>query len=280
MPNSNIISPRAEALRALALELERLSNHIGDLGILGVDIGFLPTAAYFGRLRGEFLNMLMELTGNRYGRSFCRPGGVIFDVDSKMTNDFQKRLSIAQKELNELAEVFFLKPSVLARLEGVGNVSEKTARELGLVGPSARASGVSRDVRTDYAFGIYRFRHLPISLAVTGDVFARAQIRWLEAQRSLDFLLELLEQMPKGELCVSVKQPKPNKMTLAMVEGWRGEIVHLAITNPQSRIIRYKIKDPSFHNWSDLAMAVRGAQISDFPLCNKSFNLSYAGHDL
>ena len=274
------ISPRAEALRAIALELERLSNHVGDLGALGMDIGFLPTAAYFGRLRGEFLNMLMELTGNRYGRSFCRPGGVVFDLDSQMNSDFQKRLLTAKKELKAMADLFFLKPSVLARLEGVGIISEQTARELGLVGPSARASGLSRDVRTDYAFGIYRFCHLPISLATTGDVFARAQIRWLEAQRSLDFVLELLTQIPRGELFIPVQPLKSNKMALAMVEGWRGEIMHVAITDEQSRIIRYKIKDPSFHNWSGLAMAVRGAQISDFPLCNKSFNLSYAGHDL
>lgn len=274
------ISPRAEALRAIALELERLSNHIGDLGALGTDIGFLPTAAYFGRLRGEFLNMLMELSGNRYGRSFCRPGGVLFDLDPEMKTDFHERLLVTKKELKELAGLFFSRPSVLARLEGVGVVSEQAAREFGLVGPVARACGLSRDVRTDYAFGMYRFQHLPISLALTGDVFARAQIRWLEAQRSLAFLLELFNQLPKGELCVPAQPLKPNKMALAMTEGWRGEIVHMAMTDSQSRIVRYKIKDPSFHNWSGLAMAVRGAQISDFPLCNKSFNLSYAGHDL
>lgn len=278
--SSCAVSPRAEALRALALELERLSNHIGDLAALGTDIGFLPTAAYWGRWRGEFLNMLMELTGNRYGRSFCRPGGVLFDLGPPMNSDVRRRLSAAKKELKETADLFFSQPSVLARLEGVGIISEQTAQELGLVGPAARACGLSRDVRTDYASGMYRFRHLPISSVPTGDVFARAQIRWLEAQRSLDFLLELLNQIPKGELCVPVPALKPNKMALAMVEGWRGEIVHMAITDRRPGILRYKIKDPSFHNWSALAMAARGAQISDFPLCNKSFNLSYAGHDL
>ena len=274
------ISSRAHALRALALELERLSNHVGDLGALGSDIGFLPTAAYFGRLRGEFLNMLMALTGNRYGRSFCRPGGVLFDLEPKMNDDFRKRLLIGKKELNELADMFFSKPSVLARLEGVGIVSHQTAKELGFVGPTARASGLSRDVRTDYTFGMYRFHYLPVSSAVTGDVFARAQVRWLEAQRSLDFILELLNQMPKGTLNMPLQPLKGNQMALAMVEGWRGEIVHVVITDAQSKIIRYKIKDPSFHNWMALNMAARGTQISDFPLCNKSFNLSYAGHDL
>lgn len=275
-----VVSPRAEALRAVALELERLANHAGDLGALGADIGFLPSAAYFARLRGEFLNMLMELTGNRYGRSFCRPGGVLFDLDPSLNGDLRERLLKAKKELREIADLFFLKPSVLARLEGVGIVPARTAKDLGLVGPSARASGLSRDARTDYAFGMYRFRHLPVSSARTGDVFARAQIRWLEAQRSLDFLLELLTQVPQGELFVPVAPLQPGQMALVMVEGWRGEIAHAAVTDARSRIIRYKIKDPSFHNWMGLAMAVRGAQISDFPLCNKSFNLSYAGHDL
>ncbi len=155
------ISPRAEAIRAIALELERLSNHVGDLGALSADIGFSPPAAYFGRLRGEFLNLLMKLSGNRYGRSLCRPGGVLFDLDPAMTEDFKKRLSVARKDLKEISGLFFTKSSVLSRLEGTGVVSNLTAQELGLVGPAARASGCARDVRTDFAVGIYRFDDLP-----------------------------------------------------------------------------------------------------------------------
>lgn len=274
------ISPRAEAIRASALELERLSNHVGDLGGLSTDIGFLSAAAYFGRLRGEFLNLLMELSGNRYGRSLCRPGGVLFDLDKSMIEDFKKRLLIARRDLKEISGLFFRKSSVLSRLEETGVVSTQAARELGLVGPTARASGCGLDVRTDYAFGMYRFYNIPISTVSSGDVYARALIRWLESQRSMEFLLEILNQIPKGDLQITVPALKPNHMALAMVEGWRGEIVHVAITDSNSRMVRYKIKDPSFHNWTGLEMAVRGAQISDFPLCNKSFNLSYAGHDL
>lgn len=273
-------SPRAEAIRAVALELERLSNHSGDLGGLSTDIGFLPSAAYFGRLRGEFLNLLMELSGNRYGRSLCRPGGVLFDLDEAMINDFRERLLMAQKDLKEISELFFTKSSVLSRLEGIGVISKQAVKELGLVGPTARASGCGLDVRTDYAFGMYRFNHIPISTVLSGDVYARALIRWLESQRSIEFLLDVLEQIPEGDLQVKVSALKPDHMALAMIEGWRGEIVHVAMTDSNSRIVRYKIKDPSFHNWMGLSMAVRGAQVSDFPLCNKSFNLSYAGHDL
>lgn len=274
------ISPRAEAIRAIALELERLSNHIGDLGALSTDIGFLPPSAYFGRLRGEFLNLLMELSGNRYGRSLCRPGGVLFDLDQEMIEDFRKRLLMAQKDLKEICDLFFTKSSVLSRLEGIGIVSNKTVKELGLVGPTARASGRGIDVRSDYAFGMYRFNHIPISTVPSGDVYARALMRWLESQRSIEFLLDTLNQIPEGDLQIQVPALKSNHMALSMIEGWRGEIVHIAMTDSNSRIIHYKIKDPSFNNWMGLAMAVRGAQISDFPLCNKSFNLSYAGHDL
>lgn len=274
------VSPQAEMIRASALELERLSNHVGDLGALSTDIGFLPAAAYFGRLRGEFLNLLMELSGSRYGRSLCRPGGVLFSLDQRMIEDFHQRLSRAQKDLKEISELFFSKPSVLSRLEGTGIVTLEAVKELGLVGPPARASGYGVDVRTDYAFGMYRFVHIPISLASSGDVYARAIIRWLESQRSLAFLLEALAQIPQGDLLIKPAALKPNHMALSMIEGWRGEIAHVVITDSHSRLARYKIKDPSFNNWIGLPLAVKGAQISDFPLCNKSFNLSYAGHDL
>ncbi|EKD26756.1 MAG: hypothetical protein ACD_79C01029G0001 [uncultured bacterium] len=278
--SDTLISPRADALRAIALELERLACHSGDIGFLSADIGFLPIASYFGRIRGEFLNMLLLISGSRFGKSFCRPGGVLFDIDEKMKADLSARLENLKKEIIDLEDVLFSKPSVLSRFEGVGIISETTAKELGLVGPVARASGLGRDVRTDYAFGMYRFSHLPMTTVTSGDVFARAQLRWLEMQRSMDFILDLLNELPKGEICKPLKPLKPNKFALAMVEGWRGEIMHAAFTGNNSEFTRYKIKDPSFHNWMALAMAVRGAQISDFPLCNKSFNLSYCGHDL
>ncbi|MBI3307284.1 MAG: NADH-quinone oxidoreductase subunit C [Candidatus Omnitrophica bacterium] len=274
------ISPRAEVLRAVALELERLANHTGDLSALGSDIGFLPTSAYFGRLRGEFLNLLMELTGNRYGRSFCRSGGVFFDMDSKMTDGFKHRLAKAKEEIQEVSNLLFTESSVLSRLENVGVITSEMVKQWGFVGPTARASGCAHDVRMDYPHGMYRFHQIPISLVNNGDVYSRAMIRWLESRRSIDFLLEVLERMPKGEILTPVGPLKDRHMALSMVEGWRGEIMHVAMTDSNSQITRYKIKDPSFNNWRALELAARGAQISDFPLCNKSFNLSYAGHDL
>jgi Ni,Fe-hydrogenase III large subunit/Ni,Fe-hydrogenase III component G len=274
------ISPRAQALRGVALELERLANHVGDLGALGTDVGFLPAAAYFGRLRGEFLNLLMELTGNRYGRSFLRPGGVLGDLSDTQRTDFERRLARAQKELRMFATMLFDAPSVIDRFEGTGIVTRQMSDELGLVGPAARACGSHRDIRHDHPSGIYQFAQLPMMTADAGDVHARALIRWLEAERSLEFLLEQLAGLPEGELQAPCSSLMPNSMAFSMVEGWRGEIVHTVITDAQGGIGRYKVIDPSFHNWMGLAMALRNGEISDFPLCNKSFNLSYAGHDL
>ncbi|MBI4366255.1 MAG: hydrogenase [Deltaproteobacteria bacterium] len=274
---------RAKGLRAVALELERLANHTGDLGALAADIGFLPANAYFGRLRGEFLNLLMELTGNRFGRSFLRPGGVLFDMTPAMFADFQDRIARAAADMREVADLFFSASSVLARLEQTGIVTPETARALGLVGPAARASNLLRDVRNDYPTGAYRFHAIPPVRLASGDVYARARVRSLESKGSIEFVVEQLEQLESlaaDRILVAADAPRPSALVISLIEGWRGEIVHIALTDAQGKIARYKIVDPSFRNWMALGLAMRDGQLSDFPLCNKSFNLSYAGHDL
>jgi Ni,Fe-hydrogenase III large subunit len=223
-------SLRAQALRAVALELERLANHTGDLGALAVDIGFLPTSAFCGRLRGDFLNTSALLCGSRFGRGMVRPGGVAFDVDQPRSEQVQSR--------------------------------------------------VDRDVRRDFPAGFFRFAQLPISSWHTGDVFARAYVRWLEIQRSARFVIEQLRGLPRGDLRRDLGTLRPNSLVVSLVEGWRGEICHVAITDDEGRFGHYKVIDPSFRNWIGLALALRNEPISDFPVCNKSFNLSYCGHDL
>ncbi len=151
---------------------------------------------------------------------------------------------------------------------------------MGLVGPAARACGVEADVRHDFPSGIFRFAQVPVSTWTTGDVFARAYVRWLEIQRSVTFIREQLLALPDGPIHVDVGPLKPEHLVVSLVEGWRGEICHVVLTDVQGRFSRYKMVDPSFHNWTGLAMALRDQQISDFPLCNKSFNLSYCGYDL
>jgi Ni,Fe-hydrogenase III large subunit len=272
--------PRAQSLRGIALEIERLANHTGDLGALANDIGYLPTASYCGRIRGDFLNMTALLCGSRFGRGLIRPGGVQFDIDDKRAGELRERLQQAGRDVKTAVNLLWSTPSVVARFEGVGILSLETCGQLGLVGPAARACGMERDVRQEFPSGIFRFFHIPMSTWHTGDVLARAYVRWLEIQRSIAFIEDLLKTLPTGGIRAGVGSPAANSMVASLVEGWRGEICHVAITDNQGRFACYKVIDPSFHNWSGLAMALRDGQISDFPLCNKSFNLSYCGHDL
>ncbi len=274
------VPPRALVLRGIALELERIANHTGDLGALAGDVGYLPTAAYCGRIRGDFLNLTAAICGSRFGRGMLRPGGVLSDVDANLAGELSRRLDKALKDVEDATRLMWDAPSVQARFEDTGAINAATCKALGLVGPAARASGVERDVRQDAPSGIFRFAQIPISKWNTGDVFARAWVRWLEIQRSAVFVREQLASLPQGPTRIAVSPMAPAYLVVSLTEGWRGEIAHVAITDDSGRFARYKVIDPSFRNWMGLAIAMRDQQISDFPLCNKSFNLSYCGHDL
>lgn len=273
-------SARAEGIRAIAAELERLANHIGDLGALAGDVGFLPTMSYCGRIRGDALNVTAMLCGNRFGRGLVTPGGVGYDVDDALIEEATRRLSEIERDATSAIELLFDTPSVLARFENTGSVSEELARKIGMVGVAARASGVPCDIRHEFPCGMYQFTQMPVCTWHTGDCFARAYVRWLEVKQSLAFVREHLRSLPAGPVSQDVVALKPNQCVVSLTEAWRGEICHVAATDDHGRFSLYKVVDPSFHNWFGLACALRDQQISDFPLCNKSFNLSYCGHDL
>jgi Ni,Fe-hydrogenase III large subunit len=274
------VPPRAAALRAVALELERLANHVGDLGAIAGDVAFLPTASWCGALRAEFLNALAELCGNRFGRGLVVPGGVRFDLPDAAAARLAARVQDAWERVEGAAAPLFTTSSVRDRTEGIGVLPRESARSLGLVGPSARASGIAVDVRATHPFAPYDARRIPVTVGDGGDVHARTLLRFEEARHSALYVVGLLSTLPEGPVRAALAPLAPGRLAVALVEGWRGEICHAVATGAGGRFERYAVVDPSFHDWMGLQLAMRGGQISDFPLCNKSFNLSYCGHDL
>src|SRR5207249_4106189 len=211
---------RAEVLRGVALELERLANHTGDLGALANDVGFLPTASYCGRIRGDFLNLTALICGNRFGRSLVRPGGIGFDLDEDRKQQCLERLETAYRDAENAVNLLWNSTSVQARFEGTGVVDQGVCLALGLVGPAARGCGVECDVRQDFPSGIFRFAHIPVSTWTTGDVFARTYVRWLEMQRSVAFIRSQLQALPNGPTRTQVGPLKPEQLIVSLVEGW------------------------------------------------------------
>ena len=189
-------------------------------------------------------------------------------------------LEIVKKDVNATNNFLFSSTGALTRFENTGIVKNDIAQEIGLVGIAGRASGIETDTRINFPYGAYRY--FPVSLITlpTGDVFARARLRALEIDESLRFIFEQFQNIPAGEIKSDFGNVEPSSGVISIVEGWRGEIIHTAFTDESGKMIQYKIKDPSFNNWYGLNLALRKTAISDFPLCNKSFDLSYAGHDL
>ncbi|NWH04532.1 hydrogenase [Desulfobacter latus] len=272
----------AGVIRTIALELERLANHIGDLGALSGDVAFLPPANYFGRIRGDFLNLSLLICGNRFGKGLVRPGGVRFSLSNDIRKVLNERLAELRPEVTHVLDLLFNAVTVRARFEGCGAVSHEDADHLGLVGPAGRASGMVYDVRRCFPTEHYPHMGIPENKKTTGDVYARARVRYDEILQSLQ-MVESLAAIPVETQCVNegIANDLPaSSFSVALNEAWRGEVSHAVLTDEKGKILRYKIKDPSFHNWNGLAMSLRDTGISDFPLNNKSFNLSYCGFDL
>ncbi|MGK9477151.1 NADH-quinone oxidoreductase subunit C [Melioribacter sp. OK-6-Me] len=274
------IPKRVKIIRSIMLELERIAVHLGDLAAISNDIAYLTGNSIFGALRTSVINTTMSVCGNRFGRNMMKIGGVNFDIDSARAKTLLETINRVENEATTAAEAMFSSASVMERLEKTGIVSKEIAQSIGMVGMAARASGVSLDARVDHPFGAYEFFPIHKLTLDSGDVFARAYIRFIEIQQSVKIINDLMEIYTDGNYEEKIGEMQKNSFVVSITEGWRGEIVHCIITDGTGKIKRIKIKDPSFNNWFALALAVREQGISDFPLCNKSFNLSYCGFDL
>jgi len=275
------LSLETEVARAAALELERVGMHLAALSGLAADVGFLQGATSYGRLRTTAINTTMRLCGSRFGRGAVRPGGIGMQLSPDLLHDVAANLELLASDLPVIDDCFLSSRTVRHRLEGVGVLARQQALALGVVGLAARASGVLLDARQQTATGAYHTLPIAPCLLEAGDCWARARLRILELGASLTWLKEILAlygrwQAPRKALTGLASE----QIAVALVEGFRGEVVHCLETNAEGRLRQYKVLDPSFRNWMGLALAVRQNEISDFPICNKSFDLSYSGNDL
>lgn len=280
------ISDKAQLIRKIALEMERIGVHIGDMGAISGDIAYLMGASVFGATRTLVINTTLQMCGSRFGRGFIGVGGVNFDLSEEVITSTLKTLDKVEKDVERMTKAMLKNSTVMSRLEKTGTVSFERAKEIGLVGMPARACGINLDSRFDFPdkwMKELKFENKPFK--GKGDVNARFKLRYKEIMQSISMVRTLLKKLcdyKNDPILTQIETNNFDKNSLAVsiVEGWRGEVVHIAITDSNGQISKYKIKDPSFNNWYGLALAVRNNGVSDFPLCNKSFNLSYSGNDL
>jgi Ni,Fe-hydrogenase III large subunit len=267
--------------RTIASELERIAIHTGDLSAICTDIAYQLGSSVFGRLRTPVINTFQVWCGNRLAKGIIRAGKNQYPLNRGIIDSFTRLFDMYESDFYEMYQRMKSLPSILARLERTGTVSTDHAERIGAVGMVARTSGVMRDIRWTHPYLLYgQMHHQPI-IKHHGDVYSRTQIRKQEITQSIKYIRELLQKVPaEPEQNKQLRSPAPASFIISLTEGWRGEIGHCAITSAKGDLALYKIKDPSLHNWLALALAVRNNDISDFPICNKSFNLSYCGHDL
>jgi Ni,Fe-hydrogenase III large subunit len=286
------IGAPVDVVRGVMLELERIAMHLAGLAGMATDIGFLQGGASYGRLRTTAINTSMRLCGSRFGRGAIRVGGhgARLEPRGSLTNvaeggfrlsELRTNLALVAKDIAIVNEAMVESLTVRRRLEGVGVVTPEIATSIGLVGLAARASAVPRDLRPG-AGGVFRDHPIEVCVEPTGDCWARARVRMREIDCSLAWIGAVVDAHPQWEASSPRAVPSlaPGQLAMAMVEGWRGEVVHALETGSDGRLIHYKVQDPSLRNWLGLALAVRENEISDFPICNKSFDLSYCGNDL
>jgi Ni,Fe-hydrogenase III large subunit/Ni,Fe-hydrogenase III component G len=278
------VPPRAAWLRALALERERIANHLGDLGYLGNDGGFAFGLAQFSRLKEDVLRTNLAAFGHRMAMDYIVPGGVAGDVDATQAASIAGQCEVLKREVATLRGIFDEHSGLQDRFRNCGFVTPELASQLGLTGLAGRASNQAFDLRCDFptapydALGVRRITH------EDGDVAARVAVRFDEVFESLRLIRAIVAGLPAADLTGDVRLPlpavPPHRTGLGFIEGWRGPIFVALESGPDGMIRRCHPHDPSWTNWPVLEHAVIDNIVPDFPLINKSFNLSYSGHDL
>jgi Ni,Fe-hydrogenase III large subunit len=273
----------SDLVRGIALELERVAMHLACLTGLATDIAFLQGGATYGRLRTAIINACMRICGSRFGRGWLRPGGVRFGITDELRQDLLATIAAFAKDFTEVNDLILNARSVQSRFRGVGVVSKAAARDLGLVGLVGRASGVAVDMRVSLPGRLYTTDPITLLTEEAGDCWARLKLRMREIDESVQWLTQVLEAR---EIDLSANVPAtvgplwPDTLCVSVREGFRGPVVQVLETDSDGRLVHYKVQDPSLLNWFGLAFALRNNEISDFPICNKSFDLSYCGNDL
>jgi Ni,Fe-hydrogenase III large subunit/Ni,Fe-hydrogenase III component G len=271
---------RAAYLRVVLLELERLHNHIGDVGAILTDTGFAVANAHALRLREGLLRRSQRLTGHRLLRGMVVPGGVACDWTEEQRAAIRATTGRVIADFEQIVEIATNNGSVLDRLHGTGSLPLQTAHEMQVVGIAARACGIPEDIRVDRPCAAYRALRPRLVTHPEGDVWARMMVRVDEAREAVRLIDAALARLPAGELAAPLPPLAEGRSAFGLVEGWRGPIWHWIVAGEHDSFRRVKIKDPSFANWPALNYAILDNIVPDFPLINKSFNLSYAGNDL
>jgi Ni,Fe-hydrogenase III large subunit len=276
------VPARAKYLRIVYAELERLANHMGDIGAIMIDTGFNFGGSNGARLREKIMQINERLTGSRFLRGVNLIGGVSKDIDAAAKNKLMTELDQLMNDFEEVIQIAKNSPSLLNRLKTTGKLSEMIAREYNVLGVAGRAAGISADARIDYPYEAYAKFPFEIFTETYGDVYARFNVRIAETRMSVGIIKKALETMPEGKIAHETREfkLKKNFHSASLVEGWRGEIFYMISTDKDGVITRVSLRDPSFHNWTVLGLAGKGNIVPDFPLINKSFNLSYSGNDL
>ncbi len=272
---------RARYLRSFFLELERLHNHLGDVGAICNDTAYALAHAHCSRMKERMMQLNDRLTGSRFLRGVNCVGGVGIDLTGEQLAQTVAELDSFEPDFTELEKILFANASLTDRLETTGILTDRTAWDHAVMGVVGRASGVDRDIRRDHPFAAYDELQPKVALYRYGDVRARMRVRMDEIHESMRLIREVRRRIPQGPVVAQpTGEPTPGTWALSAVEGWRGEILYFVMAGENGKIHRCKVRDPSFVNWPAIQWAVLGNIIPDFPLINKSFNLSYAGNDL